>query len=281
MVDRPQELVRISPAGGPSERIAAFLNATPDQVLLLPDGRSLSTAITSGHFRIVAAEMGKDPQSLVKTPDETAAPMTLAGPREIAFVIGPTPRQTIALAETATGRITRRIAPGKGVITGLTASPDGATLYFCAGGTVWAVPAGGGEARTVSTGEYVVMEPSGGSLIVTRGESSHTRMFHVPLDGSPEREIPSDPSSPLFADHGGNPSSGSIDAKGRLLISISPLDSFFNPIGIVDTATGRITRVPADPLTDHHSAVWTPDGRVISTQTGLRAAIWKFQPEGK
>ena len=55
----------------------------------------------------------------------------------------------------------------------------------------------------MSTGESVVMEPAGGSLIVTRGESSHTRMFRVPLDATAEREIPSDPSSPLFSDHGG------------------------------------------------------------------------------
>ena len=35
------------------------------------------------------------------------------------------------------------------------------------------------------------MEPSGRSLIVTRGESSQLRMFHVPLDGADEREQPS------------------------------------------------------------------------------------------
>lgn len=81
--------------------------------------------------------------------------------------------------------------------------------------------------------------------------------------------------------HGGYFSSGSIDANGRLLVSLSPVDSWFNPIGILDTVTGRITRVPGDPLSDHHSAVWTPDGKIISTQAGLRATIWKFRMEGK
>ena len=196
-------------------------------------------------------------------------------------MIGPAPHQTSALAETASGRVTRRIAPGKGMVTGLTATADGATLYFCAAGSVWAVPSSGGEARTVSTGDDAVMEPSGRSLIVTRGESSQIRMFHVPLDGGPEREIPSDSSSPLFGEHGGYFSSGSIDTQGRLLVALGPPDSWFNPIGILDTESGRIARVPADSLSDHHSAVWTADGHVLSTQVGLRATIWKFQVEGK
>jgi hypothetical protein len=283
LVDRPQEVVRLSPGGGgPPERMAAFpLGADTDQVLLLPDGRTIAPASASGHIRLMAAEKGKDPLPLVNTPEETAAPMTLAGPREIAFVIGPAPHQTIALVETASGRVTRRIAPGKGVISGLTASADGATLYFCAGGSVWAVPSSGGEARAVSSGDGVVMEPSGRSLIVARGESSHIRMFHVPLDGTPEREILSDSSGLLYGDYGGYFSSGSIDAKGRLLVALSPLDSWFNPLGILDTATGRIARVPADSLSDHHSAVWTSEGNILSTQVGLRATIWKFQPEAK
>jgi serine/threonine protein kinase len=49
----------------------------------------------------------------------------------------------------------------------------------------------GGEARAVSTGDAVAMEASGHSLIVARRDSSHVRMFHVPVDGSAEREIPS------------------------------------------------------------------------------------------
>ena len=283
LVDRPLELVRLSSGGaGPSERIASFpLSASPDQILLLPDGRTVTPARAAGHTRLMAAEKGKDPLPLVNTQEETAAPMTLAGPREIAFVIGPSPRNTIALAETASGRVIRRIAPGKGVINGLTAAADGGTLYFCAGGSVWAVPSSGGEASAVSAGEYAVMDISGQNLIVVRKESSHIRMFHVPLDGAPEREISLNSSIPLYGDHGGYFSSGSIDAKGRLLIGLSPFDSWFNPLGILATDTGRVTRVAGESLSDHHSGVWTPDGRILSAQVSMRATIWKFRPVGK
>ena len=282
LVDRPQEVVRLSEGGGDLlERIAAFpVSPDFDQVLLLPDGRTVTPDSARGRLRLMAVEKGKDPLPLVNTQEENAAPMTLAGPREIAFVIGPAPFLTIALADIASGRITHRISPDKGVINWLTASADGGTLYFCAGGSVWAVSSAGGAPRPVSTGETTVMEPSGRSLIVVRGERSHARMFRVPLDGAPEQEIPPDRSSPLFGS-GGFFSSGSIDARGRLLISILPGDSWFNPIGILDTATGRITRVPGDILSDHHSAVWAPGGKIVSTRTGLRATMWKFTPEGK
>ena len=283
LVDRPLELVQLSSGGaGPSERLASLpLTAGLDQILLLPDGRTVMPARVSSHIRLMAVEKGKDPLPLVNTQEETAAPMTLAGPREIAFVIGPLPHNTIALADTASGRVIRRIAPGKGKINGLTATADGGTLYFCAGGSVWAVPSSGGETRAVSTGEYAVMDISNHSLIVLRGESSHIRMFRVPLDGAAEREIPFSNSIPLYGDHGGFFSSGSIDAKGRLLIGLSPFDSWFNPLAILATDTGRITRVTGESLSDHHSGVWTPDGQILSAQVSMRATVWKFQPVEK
>ena len=281
-MERSRELVRLTPASGLTERIAAFpVVGGADEVLLLPDGRAVAHTSASGHDRLMAAEKGKDPIPLVNTQEETSGPMTLAGPREIAFVIGPAPHSTIAMADTATGRVTRRIAPGKGVIRALSASANGEMLYFCAAGSVWAVPSSGGEVRAVSTGEYAVVDLAGHSLIVVRGESSHIRMFHVPLDGTPEREIPLDHSLPLYGTHGGFFSSGSLDAKGRLLVALSPLDSWFNALGILDTDTGHIVRVPADSSSDHHSGVWTPDGRILFTQVPARATIWKFQPLDK
>jgi hypothetical protein len=207
--------------------------------------------------------------------------MTTLGAKEIAFVIGPLPHNTIAVAETASGRIVGRIAPGKGVIQGLSSSSDGGTLFFCAGGSVWAVPSSGGEARAVSTGEYAIMDLSGQNLIVVRGESAHLRMFRVPLDGAPEREVALDSSSPLYGDHGGFFSSSSMDAKGRLLVALSPVDSWFNPLGVLATDTGRIARVAGNPLSDHHSGLWTPDGRILSAEVRMRATIWKFQPVAK
>src|ERR1039458_7920616 len=158
---------------------------------------------------------------------------------------------------------------------------NGGVPFFRRGWSGGAIPAWGGEARAVSTGEYAVVDLFRPGLIVVRGESSHIRMFHVPLDGTGEREIPLDRSLPLYGTHAGFFSSGSVDATGRLLVALSPLDSWFNALGILDTDTGHIVRVPADSSSDHQSGVWTPDGRILFTQVPARATIWKFQPLDK
>jgi hypothetical protein len=281
-VERPMELVRLSPGSTRPERIATFsVGGGSGELLLLPDGRAVAASVASGHARLVAVERGKDPVPLVNSQEPTEPPMTLAGPHQIAFIIGPAPHTTIAIADITTGRISRRIAPAKGDIVGLSASANGEMLYFCAGGSVWAVPSSGGEPRAVATGDYAVVDRSGDRLIVVRGASSHIRMFHVPIDGGPEREIPLDRSFPVYGAHAGTFSSESIDAKGRLLVSLSPFDSWFNALGILDTNAGRIVRVPIDILSDHQSGVWTPDGGVLFTEVSMRATIWKFLPANK
>src|SRR5436305_15217495 len=113
--------------------------------------------------------------------------MPLTVPHQTAIGVGPRPCNYIGIADTVTGRITRRISPGKGIVRGLTASPDGSVLYFCAAGSLWAVPASGGDARPVSTGEFAAVDPSGRSLIVVRRERARMRMLQVPLDGAPAR----------------------------------------------------------------------------------------------
>ena len=190
--------MRLSPAGGPPERGSQLFPLTPIPTRFYycltagPCCPPSLPAISASWRR----RKGRIRSPWSNTPEETGAPMTLAGPREIAFVIGAGAEPDHRPGGDCHWPNHPPHRARQGRDHRVDRSPDGATLYFCAGGTVWADPAGGGEARTVSSGESVVMEPSGGSLIVTRGESAHTRMFHVPLDGSAEREIPSDPSSP-------------------------------------------------------------------------------------
>jgi hypothetical protein len=126
----------------------------------------LLTVLNSDRARLVAVAPGKNPAAIVATTEQTSTPATRAGPGEIALLIGPEARGTIALAEIDTGGIKSRIAPGKGEIVFLAASPDGRTLYFAAAGTIWSVPSGGGEARRVRAGNRVVADPSGRELLV-------------------------------------------------------------------------------------------------------------------
>jgi len=92
--------------------------------------------------------------------------MAAAGPRGIAFTIGRARDGSIAVAETRRAASTSRIAPGKGPISSMASSPDGKTLYFSASGKIWAVPSAGGEPRLIRSGDGVVADPSGRSLVI-------------------------------------------------------------------------------------------------------------------
>jgi WD40-like Beta Propeller Repeat len=227
----------------------------------------------------MVVQRGKDPAPLVNSAEETDAPVAACGPREIAFMIGPEPHETIAIAEPASGRMVRTIAPGKGPVDSLACSPDGKTLYFAARGVIWNIPSSGpstAEARKIRSGDGVVADPSGSRLIIKVQESAQLHRFSVPLDGGREHEIRLDNSvcvAPMAL-----LSPNALHADGQLLTSLLLRDSWFNPPGVTDTLTGRTTRIPADNLSDYQSIGWTPDGRVIALKIGLRATLWKFQP---
>jgi Tol biopolymer transport system component len=280
VVDRPVDVVRLALDGAAEEKIGTFTRVQkPDILALLADGGVVVPAGAPGHIRLMVAAKGKDPAPLVNTAEETAAPVTPVGTREIAFMIGREPRQMIALADIATGRILRRLAGDKGAVVSLAASPDGRTLYFAAGGRIWSMPSAGGEAKAIRAGDCVIAQPDGGALLVAVSESSRVRLFHVPLDGSAEREV-------VIHDRGSlqqvSPlTSGAAHPDGRVLVSMGTIDSWFNAIGVLDPEAGRITRKLADPRNDYHTVAWDGQGRIVALRMGLKAAIWKFTPQVK
>ncbi len=208
------------------ELIAGHSNIDGQRIVSLPDGRAVVTMRGLGRDRLMALSDGKNPVPLVATTEETSEPMTAAGPGGIAFLIGPAPHATIAVAETSTGRITSRIAPGKGRISSIASSPDGKTLYFSAGGKIWSVPSAGGEPGSIRSGDGVIADPGGGSLVIGTVESAKVRLFRWSLmeggRGGAEHEIATDGSVPLAP-----VSYGLLRADGRLLVVLAPLDSWF------------------------------------------------------
>ncbi len=276
MLDRPSDLARFSVDGTRYETLASFplVPEDADIMAILPDARAVLAVRASGQNRLMVVQKGKDPAPLVNTAEESMAPLATCGSTEVAFMIGPAPHETIAFTEPASGRVVRRIAPGKGSVDSMSCSPDGATLYFSARGVIWSIASSGGEARSVREGQSVVADPSGGRLIVKVMGSSQERLFSVPLDGSPEREIRLDGSIRMQRSQ---LSTSGLSADGRLLVPLAPGDSWFNPPGVIDTATGRITRIPSDNQSDYRSMGWTRDGQVVALKNGLRATLWKFQ----
>jgi Tol biopolymer transport system component len=280
VVDRPVDAVRLALDGAPEEKIGTFLRVQArDSLAVLADGRVVVPVGAPGHIRLMAAATGKDPVPLVNTAEETAAPMTPVGTREIAFMLGREPRQTIALADIVTGRILRRLDPGKGAVVSLASSPDGRTLYFAAGGRIWSMLSEGGEAKAIRAGDCVIARPDGGALLVAASESARVRLFQVPLEGSAEREVTIQDRDPLSLINPLTP--GAAHPNGRVLVSMGAIDSWFNRIGMLDPKAGRITVKLADPRNDYHTVAWDGQGRIVALRMGLKAAILKFTPQLK
>ncbi|HEY2859034.1 MAG TPA: protein kinase [Terracidiphilus sp.] len=276
LMDRPTELVRRSLAAGQNEHIASYPQLPLPMLVELPDGRAVVAERAGGRTRLMVVEKGKEPILLTSSAEETSAPMTAAGPHGIAFIIGTEPHQAIAVADTTSGRIEQRISLDKGKIVSLASSLDGKTLYAAAGGVIWAVSASSSEPRMIRAGDSVAADPSGRYLVITANETSKTRLFRVTLQGGTESEINLDPSQPLMGTWFLSPNS--LSADGRLLFPLQPSDSWFSPIGLIDTATGHVTRVASDDVSDYFSMAWLPDGRIMALRVGLRSTLWKFQP---
>jgi serine/threonine protein kinase/WD40 repeat protein len=272
VTDVPAELVSRPLDRDETQTIARFpWVSDPDSIVVLPDGRAVMDVFYSGRARLVVVERGKSPVAMVATTEETSIPATLSGEREMAFLIGPRPRGTIAFADSETGRITHRIAPGKGEIVSLSASPDGRTVYFAAGGAIWSIPSAGGDARKLRSGNRVVADHSGQNLLISVLESPKMRLFRVPLDGSPESEVIADGShSPEYQLLG----PGSWNADGRLLISLH--DGWSTGPAVLDTKTGRVQPLPFDNASDYSSLAWLPDGRLMALRISLRSTLWRF-----
>jgi hypothetical protein len=273
--EEPVELVRFAPVGGHVQKIAAAQHYIPWNIVL-SDGRVVFEQVTEARSRLVVLESGKSQTPLLNTREETYGPITSAGVNEIACPIGRGADRAIAVAAISNGRIIRRIPFDKGDIISLASSPDGRVLYCSAGGTIWSLSTSSGDPHRICAGDGVAVDPRGQFVVVQVIEKPKSRLIRVPFNGGSEQEIP------LTGPFHLTPypiSSGAINADGRLLAPLASSDSWFFTPGIVDLATGRMTRIPVDRLADYRIMAWGPDGQVIAGVATLYGTIWKFQPD--
>jgi hypothetical protein len=269
VADRPGEVVRFAPSGVAIRTLARFPRAILSKMAVaLPDGRDVVDARVSGRMRLMVMAQGKSPEPLLKTQEESAAPMTAVAGNRIAFTVGPEPRETIGVADTATGRLSGRISPGKGVIQTVAASADGETLFFTAGASVWSVATAGGEPRLICPGLWVLVHPSG-TLVVARNDGTQVRLFEVSAEKGTERAIAVN-SGTRFQSIGG------VNADGLLATTVVTADSWFIQLALVDLNSGRTTLLADDGISEVVSAAWTRDGQILALKQGMDATIWTF-----
>lgn len=279
-IDRPIHVLRFRPEGGHVEVVSSIATSgvagffgDSHTFAVLPDGRAVVPETLGGRERLALVQDGKDPVALVNTVEETGNPVTAAGPDEVVLMLGSRPNRTIARVSVANGRIIERIPFNKGQVNGLAASPDGKTIYCSAAGTIWAIPPDGGEPKKIRAGRTVSASPDGRALLIGDIDGSSMRLVRVSFDGGPEKEIAyTGQLRPML-----QISPSALSNDGRILMPLASSTWYFPP-GLLDPATGRLTAIRTDYVTDIHSIGWAPDGWVMALGFDLRSTMWKFQP---
>ncbi len=287
------DVLRFPTSGGAPEQMPgsglSHVVVRPMHPLMLADGRALVTIPFAGHPRLLAAAPGKDPQPLIQTTEETSMPaVVLPGtPSQLAFLIGSGAQQVIAIASLTDGRVVRRLSetatagkfssrPG---IECLTASADGRTLYYSAGGSIWSVPAGGGQPVRLTAGDSVTVHPDGSKLLVKLNEAE-PRLVWVGINGGEPQSIPLHfPQGGALSHHPLLP--GSIGKDGRILAAVSTAGLFFYHVAIIDPAKGNAQIVLVQFPGDVIYPSWTSDGKILAVGRAIRSSVWQFRQENR
>ena len=151
--------------------------------------------------------------------------------------------------------------------------PDGNTLYYSSDRVIWAIPASGGTPQRIAEGDAVAVHPNGKELILKRDENSGGHLFRVSLSGGPPREIAISGDWALAPMPIGQ---SAVDKDGKILIPVSPPDSWFYRLAILDLATGRVSSIPLTYTGDAINGNWTRDGRVLAVGLPLKSQVWRF-----
>lgn len=148
-------------------------------------------------------------------------------------------------------------------------SPDGDAILFMRGGSLWSVPAGGGEASEIVRDAYNPNWSSDGARIVFErryeiwtADANGGQQARVA--GVPRKELPLASRWPAFSPSGEE---------------IVYLDADFNPFADlwrVPIAGGQPKRVTSQPALAS-APVWSPDGKSIfySSQRGGSRTLWR------
>jgi hypothetical protein len=241
-----------------------------NQILPLADGRVLDNN-NEATRRVLVMKPGEPPKRFLQVDQPTADPAALGADRVLVHFGANL--DTLPVAAVATGRIIARI-PWFADVSRFTGTPDGKAIYYARAGVIWEMPATGGESRRIRDGDLVVIAPSGRYLVVEVNSADRIRLFHVPLDGTAEHEIPIH-GSLRYSSEALN--LGAIAPDGRILFTGVSASRWHWQAAILDPRTGAVQVLPGGEHADTEAS-WTHDGKVWIVGDDLDATMWRYRP---
>jgi DNA-binding beta-propeller fold protein YncE len=167
--------------------------------------------------------------------------------------------------------------PGYG-LTGLAASPDGKTLYYVHANQVWEVPADSSRTpRKVEPGDGVAVHPVTGDLLIQRFETAGVRLYQLPRQGGPRKEIKAQAGplrlapSPIGA--------RALDRNGRALVATASKDSWFWRPAVLDPAKGTLEPIRVEFDGDIYLTNWGRDGKILGMGYTYKSELWRLAPQ--
>jgi hypothetical protein len=268
---RPAEILRLGPSTGTVERLGSGPSISNSGIAPLADGRFLIPSNTGDRRRVLVLSPGSEPTPLVETEEDTRPPMTAVGDRHAGVVIGSGDKTDIAVVAVDTGRIIERFPAPPG-LTSLAASPDGQTLYAAAGGSISALPRGGGTPTVLGAGDSITVDPASGDLVVKLDEQAKFRLVRIHKSSGAAQPIPFGGTFAMIF----NPLMPGAIRNNQLVLPLSSVDSWDYHAGLLDLASGKVQRLAANYATDFHYLTRAADGTPIGVGLGFQTTLWKF-----
>jgi serine/threonine protein kinase/Tol biopolymer transport system component len=281
-LDNPAELLRVAASGGSPDRLATVSGGLLASPVQLADGGLLLPSQVLGRRRLLIENAAGEIQPFLEASEQATFPAALVGDTRLAFLSGPVGQApSITLATVPEGRVLRRLEGTSGITPqSLVASPDGRTLYYVDAGNLYSISAEGGTPRKLRAANGVAVDARMPvpSLVVSVNETSGVKLYRLPLSGASEEPV-------LFVGAlrlAPIPlSAGAVGPDGRIAVTITPADSWFRGIGILDPITATLERVHVPFDGDVQSPAWGRDGSLLAMGVSMRASLWRFQGQGR
>jgi hypothetical protein len=275
---RPAELFAFA-AGADRSRVPVRFETLPtlnsrqiQTIAPLPDGRVLVGSRASNRDRVMVLSERRAAVPLVDGDEDTSPPITAVGSQYAAMIMGRADSPDIAIVHTADGRLIRRFKSPTQTMSSLASSPDGRTLYYTTGGSVYSLSAEGGQPTKIGSGDSVTVEGDTGDLIVKLDESARFRLVRMKPDGGAVADIPMTGNWRIVQ----RPLVPGAIRQGRMVLPVASPDSWFWHAAVLDLKTGAVDTLVERTPSDFHYVTWRSDGVPIGFAFGLDTRLWRF-----